>query len=1031
MIDRLCDQAKEEDIVVACLYYDFLAQQEQTITSVIGAILKQVVSRGGISKNIRESFLEAKREVGGRGPRLADLMGMLRIAIASLPQVFICVDALDECLPKYLPEFLEFLGDIVRESPRTRIFLTGRPHVGDDIQRYFPKPVMIPISPKPEDIRNYLEMRLERDAESQAMSSDLRADVVRIILERISDTCVRAFRTYSSNDIYLPAIACRFLLVSLNIDAILGEMTIRQRRKKLEEITRGNGLGDAYTATLTRLQAQEGNKAVLGLKVLMWVLYSERPLRGEELCHALGVEIGAANLDPENVPPLRTLLSSCLGLVTVEASSFTVRLVHFTLQEHLARDPTLFHSPHSTIAEVCLTYLNFGYVCDLSPILYSPPSRAPFLEYSSLYWGEHTRRGMTESVKTLALRLLDRFDKHISAQLLLLHYNEDRGSGPYFDRVEGPTGFTGLHGVAFLGIVEILAVVLEMREWDVNAVDCTGSTALTWAARKGYEVVVEMLLGREGVNPDKADTQYGQTPLSWAAECGHEGVVMMLLEREDVNPDQEDTRSGQTPLSWAAKCGHEGIVKMLLEREDVNPNTLENRYGFTPLSWAAERGNEGVVRILLERKDVNPDQADTKSGRTPLSCAAGDGNEGIVKMLLEREDVNPNTVDSRYGGTPLSWAAWRGQTGVVKILLEREGVNPDQADTKSGRTPLSWAAESGCEGIVKMLLERADVNPDQEDIEGRTPLSRAAELGYEGVVKMLLERENVNPNRTDAKFGGTPLSWATERGHEGVVRVLLERADADPDQADTKSGRTPLSWAAECGHEVIVRMFLERADVNPDTVENEYGCTPLLWAAEKGHEGIVKMLLERLDVNPNQADTDAGRTPLSWAAEYGHEVIAKMLLERADVDPDMVGNEYGCTSLFLAVKNGYEEVVKMLLERADVNPNTVENKYGCTPLSWAAWRGKAAVVKMLLERRDVDPNTADRKYGRTPLAWAALRGHQGIVKMLLERRDVRTAIQDNKHQTPISLALSKKHSGVVKILLEGGNANSDATNSSG
>jgi len=125
---------------------------------------------------------------------------------------------------------------------------------------------------------------------------------------------------------------CRFLLVSLNTDAILGEMTTRQRKRKLGEMTRGNGLRDAYTATLTRLKAQEGNKPALGLKVLMWVMHSERPLRAEELCHALGVEIGSTNLDPENVPALRKLISSCLGLVTVEASSSIVRLVHFTLQ---------------------------------------------------------------------------------------------------------------------------------------------------------------------------------------------------------------------------------------------------------------------------------------------------------------------------------------------------------------------------------------------------------------------------------------------------------------------------------------------------------------------------------------------------------------------------------------------------------------------------------------------------------------------------------------------------------------------------
>ena len=115
---------------------------------------------------------------------------MLKIAIAALPQVFICIDALDECLPKNLPELLKSLRDIVRESPTTRIFLTGRPHVADDIQRYFPKVVAIPISPNLDDIRNYLEMRLDGDGEPEAMNDSLRADIIRIMQEKISDMCV-------------------------------------------------------------------------------------------------------------------------------------------------------------------------------------------------------------------------------------------------------------------------------------------------------------------------------------------------------------------------------------------------------------------------------------------------------------------------------------------------------------------------------------------------------------------------------------------------------------------------------------------------------------------------------------------------------------------------------------------------------------------------------------------------------------------------------------------------------------------------
>ena len=276
------------------------------------------------------------------------------------------------------------------------------------------------------------------------------------------------------------------------------------------------------------------------------------------------MEIGSTDLDLENVPALRALVSSCLGLLTVEASSSTVRLVHFTLQEHLLSDPTLFHSPHSTIAEVCLTYLNFGSVRDLSPTLPSAPPTMPLLEYASCHWGGHTRRGVTENVKMLALRLLERFDEHISAQLLLLsHFAEYNFACPRFYRAEGPLGFTGLHGGAWLGIVEIVAGVLEMKG-GVNVSDCTGNTTLAWAYT-GHEEVVKMLLEREDVNPDHAASEYGWTLLALAAGCGHEGVVKMLLERKDVNPDHTDTRFGRTPLSWATEGGHEGVVNMLFE----------------------------------------------------------------------------------------------------------------------------------------------------------------------------------------------------------------------------------------------------------------------------------------------------------------------------------------------------------------------------------------------------------------------------------------------------------------------------------
>ena len=134
------------------------------------------------------------------------------------------------------------------------------------------------------------------------------------------------------------------------------------------------------------------------------------------------------------------------------------------------------------MAEICLTFLDFQCVKDLSIALDSPPVTAPFVDYASCYWGTHARKELGQSAKSLALRFLDGYHKHISSKLLLIHerdwwwHRSEQNSG---NAVEG---FTGLHGAAYLGIVEILGFLLEGREWDVNSTDVDGNTPFAWAA---------------------------------------------------------------------------------------------------------------------------------------------------------------------------------------------------------------------------------------------------------------------------------------------------------------------------------------------------------------------------------------------------------------------------------------------------------------------------------------------------------------------------------------------------------------------
>ena len=521
-------------------------------------------------------------------------------------------------------------------------------------------------------------------------------------------------------------ILLRFLLVSLSIEAILGETTIRRRRDKLKQMSNGQNVGDVYAATLERIRAQGEDRARLGMEAIMWIAHSERPLRPDELCQALGIEIGSTDLDNDNAPSIRTILNCGLGLVTVDSSCFQVRLVHFTLQEHILANPTLFCGPHSTIAEVCLTYLNFGRIRKLWPALYLPSPTAPFLQYASCYWGSHARRQISTNVVSLALKLLDRFDAHISCELLLREelWKIRKEDEDYYH----PLKCTALHAGAFLGVLEIMVSLLKINKWDLNATNMSGSTALMLATIMGHDAIVKVLLEQEGVDPHIVD-RWGRTQLSWAAEKGHDGIVEMLLERSDVNPDTID-EDGRTPLLLAAKNGRQKIVRMLLERNNINLD-ISDKSGRTAFSWAAGNGGEEIVKMLLERNNINPDIAD-KSGRTPLSWAAGSRREKIVRMLLERKDVNPDTPDG-YGRTPLSWAAARGHGEIVRTLLERTDVNPDTTDD-DGRTPLALAAENGHENIMGVLLQQKDARPDTADESGRTPYPSSTENGCRRVV---------------------------------------------------------------------------------------------------------------------------------------------------------------------------------------------------------------------------------------------------------------------------------------------------------
>ena len=187
----MCDQARRQSATVACFYFDFAAQQEQSSTSMLRTLLKQLVAGlREIPGDIAQAYKDQENSIGGRRPRLLNIVKMLQTTSLAKPTI-ICIDALDECVPEHRIKLLDSLNKILQDSPATRIFVTGRPHILPDITRRLAGRVTsLSINTKRDDIIRYLHSRLEEDTTPDAMDSSLEAEILKKIPEDVSEMYV-------------------------------------------------------------------------------------------------------------------------------------------------------------------------------------------------------------------------------------------------------------------------------------------------------------------------------------------------------------------------------------------------------------------------------------------------------------------------------------------------------------------------------------------------------------------------------------------------------------------------------------------------------------------------------------------------------------------------------------------------------------------------------------------------------------------------------------------------------------------------
>ena len=167
---------------------------------------------------------------------------------------------------------------------------------------------------------------------------------------------------------------------------------------------------------------------------------------------------------------------------------------------------------------------------------------------------------------------------------------------------------------------------------NIDAVDALGRTPLVWAAARGDEHAVALLLGA-GADPNMLDTQWTGA-VSYAAEQDHTVCVRLLLEA-GANPDPPlpDGAKVGSPLNCAARnATNPLILKTLLDfGADVEASGVE---GITCLIHAARIDNASFAMLLLEYgANIN---ASSTAGQTALTTAIAYNSHNVLRLLLDR-----------------------------------------------------------------------------------------------------------------------------------------------------------------------------------------------------------------------------------------------------------------------------------------------------------------------------------------------------------------------------------------------------------
>ncbi|KIK76337.1 hypothetical protein PAXRUDRAFT_835399, partial [Paxillus rubicundulus Ve08.2h10] len=475
-------------------------------------------------------------------PTLAQLRSTLAEVVQGFDEVYIMIDALDECDSQ--GELLDWMTSLQSTTQGLHILATSRPE--RIIEEHMSKSSHVLISLGSElldnDIKTYVDARVEA-------SDNLRLLMTEQIKERLREKDGGMFR-----------------LVVFWIDALENCLSVKAVRDKLGHLP--TSLSDMYALLVSKIAADDLQYAQV---IIPWLLFAVRRLTLEEMaaaaaCFSSSDGVPAFDRDRGFANP-KVVLDVCGGLVVMSKDGVT--LAHLTVKEFLLEQQSPLHvnepGAHSLIAQSCLSYLLDKFAPRVAPGL------GDFLlhDYAVENWMKHassTREieDTNSAIYKLALEVLhpehETFRLLSSAWDTVGRHSSDRNIFT-----------TPLFVCTRWGFQNLTARLLALGVGAATRSE-SGATALHGACRHGHLEVVKCLLDGPNIVTDP--------------DVGMAYKQANAIELVDINVT--DAYSG-TPLCSACEGGHIEIVKLLLQNAaDVN---AQGSHSSTPLRSACYRGD--------------------------------------------------------------------------------------------------------------------------------------------------------------------------------------------------------------------------------------------------------------------------------------------------------------------------------------------------------------------------------------------------------------------------------------------------------